>query len=150
MNEIKKPLIILGAIVLFVLAIVFVAWLVEEEPIPREGPTELIAKLEEALESESNTLVYLGITTCPACNRFEPVLEYAAEKHNFEYIHFALDLMDNNDVSKVYNMLNLEQSPRVPFVAIVNNDGVVETHIGHVEYDTLFEFLMKNNIVGGN
>ena len=146
MNETKKILIILGVVVLFVLTIVFLTREVEEEQIPRENPEELVARLETALASESNTLVYLGITTCPACNMFGPVLEGTVERYNLKYIHFDLDLMDSSYVFMVYDMLDLEQ-PSVPFIAVVNNTGIIDTQIGYMEPDAFSEFLKKNNII---
>jgi len=140
MNEKKKLLVIVGvlvAIVIFVIAFT-IARMVNDK--------KLYEKFEQAYAGDKPTLVYIGKPGCQFCSLLNPSLQDMAERYDFEYIYFDIKNYSASYFNKVMDKLKIKEVG-TPYLAIVGNNGVVNTQNGYIDYDKLFEFLQKNKVI---
>lgn len=140
MNEKKKLLVILGVVGLVILLII---GLTIKDSMDRKA---LYEQFEEAFNGSEKTLVYVGKTGCSWCGLLDPSIKEMKERYHFDYLYMNLSSLGNNYTSKMLNKLGLEKIG-TPYLAIVQNGKVVDSQSGYVDYDKLFEFVQKNEII---
>lgn len=143
MNEIKKLIIVLSVIVLCIIGVVTFS------VIDSKKNEKVYALFEEKFNGETNTLVYIGRPTCGYCNLLTPSLEDMKTRYNFEYVDINIDEIDNKSLDKILESLQVEELG-TPYLAIVSNGKVVDVQNGYADYDVIFEFLKKNNIIAND
>jgi len=140
MDEKKKLLVILGVIGLIILLIIGLAI---KEGIKRK---ELYQTFESAFHGEEKTLLYVGKTGCSWCNLLDPSIQEMKERYHFDYLYINLKELGSNYTSKMLSELGLTEIG-TPYLAVIQNGKVVDSKPGYVDYDKLFEFAQKNEII---
>ena len=140
MNESKKILIVVGVVVFAVLGIFGFA-LAEGK-----ASEELYNEFENAFNSDKNTLVYLGSSTCGYCQLLNPSLEVMKETYDFYYVYIDAIEINSSYLNKILKELEIS-SLGTPYLAVVSNGKVVDTQNGYSDYDVTFEFLQENEII---
>lgn len=140
MNESKKILIVVGVVVFAVLGIFGFA-LAEGK-----ASEELYNEFENAFNSDKNTLVYLGSSTCGYCQLLNPSLEDMKERYEFDYVYIDASEINSSYLNKILKELEIS-SLGTPYLAVVSNGKVVDTQNGYYDYDVTFEFLQENEII---
>ncbi len=140
MNESKKILIVVGVVVFAVLGIFGFA-LAEGK-----ASEELYNEFENAFNSDKNTLVYLGSSTCGYCQLLNPSLEDMKERYEFDYVYIDASEINSSYLNKILKELEIS-SLGTPYLAVVSNGKVVDTQNGYSDYDVTFEFLQENEII---
>lgn len=140
MNEKKKLLVILGVIGLIVLLIIGLAI---NDGIKRK---ELYQTFEDNFNGSEKKLLYVGQTGCSYCNLLNPSIQEMKERYKFDYVYMNIKELGKNYTSKMINKLGLTEI-RTPYLAIIQNGKVIDSQPGYVDYDKLFEFAQKNEII---
>lgn len=140
MNEKKKLLVIFGVIGAIILLIIGLAI---NDGIKRK---KLYEQFENAFNGNDKTLVYIGKTGCSWCGLMDPSIKEMKDRYHFDYLYVNLKELGNNYTSQMIKKLGLEKIG-TPYLAVVQNGKVVDAQSGYVDYDKLFEFAQKNEII---
>ncbi len=107
---------------------------------------ELIAEIENMLNSESKDLLILGSSTCPYCTRFTPVVENVAREIEFDYIYVEIDKESRDTYFKIVELLDLGEFG-VPYSLVLSNGSVTGELSGYREKEDFIKFLYDEEIV---
>lgn len=141
MNESKKMLIVVGAVVFVILGIFGFA-LTESK-----ASEQMYNDFEAALNGSENKLVYIGSSTCGYCQLLNPSLEDMKERYNFDYLYIDANEISSGYLKKILSKLEIS-SLGTPYLAVVSNGEIVDTQNGYSDYDITFKFLQDNEIIG--
>lgn len=144
MNEQKKSLIFIVVAFIFILSICAVGF-TSGNP-NSVSSEEVYTQFSESFKKQESTLVYIGRSSCGYCGLLDPNIEEMSERYGFKYLYIDTDALDSEYMSKIMSDLELE-SVGTPYLAVINNEGIVDTQTGYVDYDLLFEFLQNNDII---
>lgn len=143
MNEKKKSILVLvtlfsliGIIILFGL-------------LGGESSKDIYERFAGKLQGEEASLIYIGKTTCPACQSFSPVLEEMKGRYEFEEVYINTDKMSTKYMNQIMADLSLTKVG-TPYLLVVKNGEVVASQEGYDDYDTTFAFLQENGVIDEN
>lgn len=140
MNENKKLYIVLVVIVLVIALIgglIYKSYKVQQK---------IYADFVDKFNSDDSTLFYIGRPTCGYCNLLSPSLDDMTERYDFGYYYINTDEISSGTMKKILSHFNLT-SVGTPYLAVVSNGKIVDTQNGYADYDVVFEFLKKNDII---
>lgn len=140
MDEKKKTLVILGFLGLIILLIIGIT---VNNHIKNK---KLYEKFEAAFNGSEPTLVYIGKTGCSWCNLLNPSIAEMKDRYQFDYIYINMSEMSNTYFNQVMDKLGLKQVG-TPYLAVVKDGKVIDKQPEYVDYDKLFAFLQKNEII---
>jgi predicted bacteriocin transport accessory protein len=142
MNENKK-IIIVGIIVAVIALIIPIVSYVNMKK------TEIVMeKFTTAYEKTEKNMIYIGRDTCDYCKIFTPQLEDLDKIYDIDYIYINTDDITQSQLDKIFEKLGIDASDfGTPYLAIVQDEKVIEDKQGYMSEDSLFEFLQKNEII---
>lgn len=143
MNENKKLIIVLSIIVLIILGILGFSVI---ENIKSE---KMYKEFEEKFNATENALIYIGRPTCGYCNLLTPSLEDMKSRYDFDYVYINIDKINKKYLNKILEKLQIT-SLGTPYLAIVSNGKVIDVQDEYADYDKIFAFLQKNNIISSD
>lgn len=143
MNEKKKSILVLVSLFSIIGIIILFGLL------GGESSKDIYERFADKLQGEEVALIYIGKSTCPACNLFSPVLEEMKGHYEFEEVYINTDKMSNKYMNQIMADLDLTKIG-TPYLLVVKNGAVIATQEGYDDYDTTFEFLQENGIIDEN
>lgn len=96
------------------------------------------AEFETLLTSESVFVVDCTATWCGPCRLVAPLIDRLAEEYGDRAKVFKLDLDDNKEIAKRYNIRS------IPAVMFFKQGDVAETLVGKKPYEDYSEALTKH------
>ena len=140
MSESKKMLIVLGAVILIILGSICFVYAGNQDS------KALYEQFTAEFNSEENQLIYLGSSTCGYCSLLNPSIQDMAKRYDFDYLYIDINETSSSYVRKIINDLNLT-SIATPYLAIVANGKIIDTQEQYDDYNVIFEFLQKNDLI---
>lgn len=104
-----------------------------------------VQEVIDKVENQESFVVYLGTTTCSACQTFAPIAEKMNENYGTQIYHVELDLEKNEDLKN--ELLEIMPVVYTPSINIVVDGNVVDTYEGVLEYMDLKEFIKEYGFV---
>ncbi|HOO67821.1 MAG TPA: thioredoxin family protein [Bacilli bacterium] len=106
-------------------------------------------ELQEAIESEDYTVVYVGRSSCSYCLKFLPIMKEAQE--NYGFITAYVDLTEVTD-EEYYYLLDFDEFfetyfGSTPMVVIFKDGEYINGTVGYTDYDTYAAFLETSGII---
>lgn len=142
MNENKKILIIIGVISAIIALIVFGMIQTNAER------NKVINEFNQAYESKTEKLVYLGRPGCSACVTFRPIFEKVINDHKLSFVDINTDTVTTAQLEEIVTKIGLElERFGTPTIAVVKDGKVVNSSVGVISEDALLEFLKNNNVI---
>lgn len=140
MNEKKKMGIVLVGLALVILLIVGLAVMNYLKS------KKMYEQFEQTFYGNEKALVYIGRTSCGWCNLLNPTMEEMHDRYNLNYLHINIDEMNNTHFNKIVDTLQVSKLG-TPYLVVVENGKVVDTQPEYADYDKLFAFLQKNDLI---
>lgn len=145
MNEEKKLYILLGIIVSVIVLLFGIIFLNEH------NSKKYLEKFEEAFNGEEQEMVLLARENCSYCQMFNPLLDYMAEKYNFEYLYVDTNKLTNKALSTVLEKIKVDEDDfGTPHLTLVKSGTVIGDIPGYADEQKLLEFLKKHGYAGEN
>lgn len=142
MNEKKKILVVIGAIVCFVALIAFGMF---QSSISK---SKMMKKFTDAYASSEEKLVYIGRPGCGACTSFHPTLEKVTKEYKINYVDINTDSLSESQVRTIVDNLGLNWDDfGTPTIAVVKDNQVVKAKIGVVSEESFVTFLKDSNVI---
>ena len=129
-----------------------------EEKTPTEENTEYdvsmfksinASQFEEAFNSSSIKVIYMGRSTCSYCVKFLPNLQKAQKEYGYKTLYLDITTVSQDDQKKITELDESffgENYGVTPTVILVKDGKIVDSHIGYSEYSDYTSFLEKNGI----
>lgn len=141
MNEKKKLYVVLSLLAIIIVSVVALTIYTSKK---NKAEYE---KFEAAFNGSENSLLYIGSSTCGWCSLLNPSIQEMASRYNFDYLHIDVSKYSQSNYAKVLSKLGVT-SVGTPYLAIISNGKVVDkTPNGYADYDELFKFLQKYDII---
>jgi len=104
-----------------------------------------VQEVLDKIENQEDFVVYLGTTTCTACQNFAPIAEKMNENYDTQIYHVELDLEEDETLKEeLLSIIPVEYTPSinaiVDGVVVANYEGVLE-YIDLKEFMTKYEFI---------
>lgn len=145
MNEEKKLYILLGVIGAVIVLLFGINFLNEY------NSKKYLEKFEEAFTSEEQQMILLARENCSYCQMFNPLLDYMAEKYNFEYLYVDANKLTNKALSTVLEKLNIDEEDfGTPHLSLTKSETVIDDIPGYVDEQKLLTFLKKHGYADEN
>jgi len=141
MSKETKKLIVISAII-----VAFIGMIIAVISFDNKLQEGIYQEFKEKFDGETNTLVYIGRPTCGYCNLLDYNIKDMKEKYNFDYLYINIDEVNEFVTSKILGDMGLS-SIGTPYLAVVSNGKIVNSQNGYAEYNILFDFLQKNEII---
>lgn len=142
MNENKKILVLLSAIVLIVVLIIAGSFYESEKS------KKYLNEFYSAFNGESKSLVMIGRDDCGYCQLFHPSLDFMHEQYGFDYIYINTNNLTSSVLSKLLSDIGVSESEfGTPMTLVVKKGKVVDSLNGFSDEDELLNFLKKNSFV---
>ncbi len=110
-----------------------------------------VSAVERAINGNQTQLVYVGSSTCPWCEQFEPILAKIARDEGFSYLEIDLEKLSSAENTKLRDLLGKRDSSfGVPHTVLVGNGQVLAELQGFNEEVDLYNFLVENNFIDGS
>lgn len=138
MNEMKKFYIAIG-IIAVICVVLFIS-------IFTKNDKNLVSEIDNAINGDNKTLIYVGRPTCGYCNLLTPSLEDMKKRYNFDYIYVNVDEVSSPSMKQIAEKIKMEEIA-TPYLAIVGTGEVLSVHPGYGDYDEIFYWLQSNNII---
>ncbi len=137
---------VLIIIVLAVLAFVALSFLSEnKEP---AQVSENITTWKEIINSDEYVITVIGLTYCPACKSYHPIISDIAEEYSLPLYWFDIDEMSNDDSSQLTNTYNFSQyTGSSPYTVITSGGEVIDEVVGAMDEEETLEFLRTNGVI---
>ena len=107
------------------------------------------SQFEEAFNSSSIKVIYMGRSTCSYCVKFLPNLQKAQKEYGYKTLYLDITTVSEDDQKKIValdeDFFN-ENYGVTPTVILVKDGKIVDSHIGYSEYSDYAKFLEKNGI----
>jgi len=107
---------------------------------------ELLSEVEKVYAADSNGLIVFASSTCPACQRYKPVVEAVKNKKDFSVVYLELD-HESNDTNAAIQALIAADYQYVPHSVVVGNEKIISQYTGGMSEDQLIEFLQENEVI---
>jgi len=99
--------------------------------------------------SDEYVVTVIGMTTCPHCQNYKPVIEEVSKNENIKLYFFEADTItneaDNKALENAYELENYEGS--VPYTFITKNGEFIADNVGGMDKDATLNFLRENNVI---
>lgn len=139
MNEEKRLYILLGAIAAVIVLLFGMNFLNEY------NSKKYLEKFEETLVKEEQQMILLAREGCSYCQMFTPLLDYMAEKYDFEYLYVDTDKLTDKALNTVLEKLNIDLDDfGTPHLSLVEAGKVIDEIPEYVDEQELLAFLKKN------
>lgn len=104
-----------------------------------------VQEVLDKIENQEDFVVYLGTTTCTACQTFAPIAEKMNENYQTQIYHVVLDLEEDEELKdQLLAIIPVEYTPSINAI----KDGVlVGNYEGVLEYIDLKEFMTKYEFI---
>lgn len=136
--------VVIGIVVLLALFILL-SVLVKETP-----SKEMSADIESWLTdtaSDEYVVTVIAQTTCSHCINFKPVMTKANNKNDFKLYWFEANQLTSSDYSTLKDTYELDSYQGTPYTFVTKGGEVLDYISGETDYDSLIEFLQKNNVI---
>ncbi len=140
MNEKSKLYIVLGFVAVIIITII--GFFIAED----KKSEKIYNTFMEKWSGSENSLVYIGSSTCSYCNLLNPSLEDMKSRYGFDYYYIDINVINAKYLNKIVSVLNLSEL-KTPYLAIVAQNKIVEEQKGYSDYDKMFDYLQRNNII---
>jgi len=104
-----------------------------------------VNKFLEIRDSDRVSIIYYGTPTCPACIRYEPILEEVAEAYNLHIFYINLSEWSQQNARAATRILNNFEG--TPTTMIMFNGRQVSAITGLMEKSALVEYLTEHNLI---
>lgn len=142
MNEKKKVLIVIALIIAFVGLLIFG---MIQTNIERK---KMVDRFNQAYDSSSETLLYMGRPGCSACIAFKPILEKVAQTYHLSYIDINTDRLTEAQLHDMVNKIEVDWDTfGTPTIAVVKDKKVIKNNVGLLEEEALIEFLKDSKLI---
>lgn len=142
MNEKTKLFVVLGAIVVVIAAIVGYNIKLTKDS------EKALNFFKEELNSTEEKLVLIARPGCSWCQLFEPILDYYADKYEFNYSYLNTDNLVKKDFYKMLNILNISSDKfGTPTIIFAKDGKITDTEIGYVDERKLLKELQEHSFV---
>lgn len=92
-----------------------------------------------AIADKETFYIYLGVTSCPHCQAYKPVVEETLkEVENVKFVGIFLDEDTSPEKAELVRLLELEF---IPMTVQVQDGEIVDTHTGEMSKEELLEFM---------
>ena len=129
-------------VVLLILTLTILSGCTTADEITSIKASEAIKRLDAA---ESMVLV-IGISTCSACKEYKPIVREIVKNYDVEIFYVELDSDVNTDINALIEKY-LVEARWTPTTYIFKNGVLVESKTGAINYSTLKDWLMLNDII---
>lgn len=142
MKEFKKVGILIGALMLVIL--LFVAALINDQKQKQKAMDSYL----NAIEKKGTNLIYIGREGCSYCQQFAPVIAGLSSTYGFKYTYVDTDKITEEQLSKIITKLDVDSdSFGTPTIAVTKDGKSVDSNIGALDREGLFDFLQKNGVI---
>lgn len=142
MNE-KKKIIILLSIVLFIILLVGVGSVVENNK-----SKKYLNQFYTDFNGSENKLVLIGRSNCSWCQLYQPVLDFLKNYYEFDYTYIDTNELTSSVFNKLLKDINVDSEDfGTPLTLVVKNGNVIDSLNGYVDEPILFDFLKEYDFV---
>ena len=139
-------------IIIVVIAILaFVALSLLSENATRVETTEAlkdVTALTESVPNDEYSVVVIGLTYCSHCHNFNPIITKISKDYELPLYWFDIDDLSDEDADALTEAFSEhDYLGSSPYIAVLNNGKVVNTHVGEMNKTTTIEFLKESNAI---
>lgn len=145
MNEEKRLYILLGVVAAVIVLLFGMNFL------NQYNSKKYLEKFEETLVKDDQQMILLAREGCIYCQMFTPLLDYMAEKYDFEYLYVDTDKLTDKALSTVLEKLDIEEDDfGTPHLSLVQSGNVISDIPGYADEQELLAFLKERKYADEN
>ena len=142
MNEKKKILVLLGAIVGIILFIIICS------AFESKKSGKYLNDFYSAFNGSEEKLVMIGRDNCSWCQLFKPSLDSMHDKFGLEYLYVNTNELTSGVFKKLLKDIGVDEKEfGTPYTIVVKDGKVVDSLHGYVDEVELLSFLKKHSFV---
>lgn len=142
MNEKKKIIVLLGAIIGVILLIVICS------AIENKKSRKYLNEFYSAFNGSEEKLVMIGRDNCSWCQLFKPYLDLMHDKFELDYLYVNTNELTSSVFKKLLKDVGVNESEfGTPYTIVVKEGKVVDSLNGYVDDADLLKFLKSHNFV---
>jgi predicted bacteriocin transport accessory protein len=106
------------------------------------------AGLKSAIAQDGYVVVYMGVSSCPNCVNFIPVLKQAQIDYNYTTYYVDMDKITQEEVTYIYSLDDYfdEEFGYTPLIAVFKDGKFVKGRTGYTEYASYASFLEASGL----
>ena len=104
-----------------------------------------INQFKEIKDSDKLAIIYFGSSSCPACLRFEPILDEFTEEFDLDIFYVNLAKWNRADSNTATGILNNFEG--TPTLMIMFGGMQIDAHLGVMKKEELIEYFNEHNMI---
>ncbi|MDD2435437.1 MAG: thioredoxin family protein [Bacilli bacterium] len=104
--------------------------------------------LQQTFSGNESKLLYLSRVDCPWCQKQKPLLSKVGKEYGFKYDEIKVDGFTKEELNSLLQKLEIDEKEfGTPTLVVIQNQKVVDSHIGYLSESALVNFLEETNSI---